>query len=153
MEDTKGEEEVEAEEETPVVTRDSIKAIKENPRSTIPRKLVDCPELGGKAWVFGLSGGERMKVDAYAGGGPSTPGHSSEKFMEGYAAVALRESDADDALQLFTVPGPDAGKLLDLGYAFLVRIQNESYALDFGEGAVQAIMKAMSDLGKAEETP
>lgn len=142
------------EEATQAVTREDLADLKANPRSAIPRKLVDAPELGNgaKVWVFGLSGTERLGIDQYAGGAPAEDGHNGEKWMEAYVAMALRESDADDAKPLFDVPGPDNGVLLRMGFPFLARMQAESMALDFGEGIVQRIEEAVQDFRTAEET-
>ena len=133
--------------------RDESGKFTQHPRASIRRKLVECPELGGSVWVWGISTNDRLLADNYAGGAPSEKGHKNGDWTEALVAAALRESDEDDARPLYDVPGLDNGRLLQMGYGFVNRMLAESFTLDFGGDVAEAIEEEIENFTTAEETP
>ena len=135
-----------------VLGREELQAIKQRPRQTIRRALIDVPEWGegAQVWGHGVSELERQVADQYA-----APEGKRDmiRYMEAMIAASLRESEEDDAAPLFDVPGPDNGKLAAMGYALFHRLFNEVTKLDLGEGLAAQVMAAVEDFRKAEETP
>ena len=134
-----------------VIGREDLKGVKQNPRQTIRRALIDVPEWGegAQVWGHGVSELERQVADQYA-----APEGKRDmiRYMEAMIAASLRESEADNAAPLFDVPGPDNGKLAAMGYALFHRLFNEVTKLDLGEGLAAQVIAALEDFRKAEET-
>jgi len=148
-----------------VLTREHVREdgkLKGSMREALCRKLVDAPELGRafgidppescEVWVWEVSAIERLAIDRHAGGAPKQKGHDSLKWLEAYVAFAIREGDSVESKRLFEVPGPDNGKLVELGHVFLNRIALESQMMSLGEEMAERVLADLQDFEMAEET-
>lgn len=137
------------EEEPKVLTREDLRAA--DPNASIPRKLVDLPQLGGSAWVWAVSMENRLIIADHAGTG--TPEYNKEKFYAASVSMALRDSGEDDALQVFVVPGPDEKAILHMESSTIEKIVQTSLELSSGTADIEEAVEGTAELfGMSEAT-